>query len=97
MVARETGIGDSEKNCWLGVSLCGSRFALFGIVNSRWLWKNIRYAILIIFIVAGIITPTPDVLTMCVFAAPMLVLYLISIGVAHLVHPEHRNKKKQEA
>ena len=57
--------------------------------------KRLLYSI--IFIVAGIITPTPDVLTMCVFAAPMLVLYLISIGVAHLVHPEHRNKKKQEA
>ena len=72
--------------------------ALFGIVNSRWLWKNVRYAVLIIFIVAGIITPTPDILTMCVFAAPMLLLYLISIGVAHMVHPEHRNRKKaQEA
>lgn len=71
--------------------------ALFGIVNSRWLWKNIRYAVLIIFIVAGIITPTPDILTMCVFAAPMLLLYLISIGVAHMVHPEHRNRNKQEA
>ena len=33
--------------------------ALFGIVNSRWLWKNIRYAILVIFIIAGIITPRP--------------------------------------
>lgn len=71
--------------------------ALFGIVNSKWLWKNIRYAILIIFIIAGIITPTPDPLSMCIFAAPMLLLYLVSIGVAHMVHPDHRNKKKKEA
>src|SRR5271163_170627 len=44
--------------------------ALFGIVNARFLWKNLRYAILIIFIIAAIITPTPDILTMCVFATP---------------------------
>ncbi len=68
--------------------------ALFGIVSSKWLWKNIRYAILVIFIIAGIITPTPDPLSMCVFAAPMLLLYLISILIAHLVHPAHRNKSK---
>ena len=71
--------------------------ALFGIVSAGWLWKNIRYAILIIFIISAIITPTPDVLTMCVFAAPMLVLYLISIGVAHLVHPSRRNRVKTPA
>jgi sec-independent protein translocase protein TatC len=71
--------------------------ALFGLVTAGWLWKNVRYAILVIFIIAAIITPTPDVLTMCVFAAPMLVLYLISIGVAYMVHPNRRNRKKQPA
>lgn len=71
--------------------------ALFGLVTPRFLWRNIRYAILIIFIVAAIITPTPDILTMCVFAAPMLVLYIVSIGVAYMVHPARRNRKKQEA
>jgi Sec-independent protein secretion pathway component TatC len=71
--------------------------ALFGIVSAGFLWKNVRYAILIIFIIAAIITPTPEVLTMCVFAAPMLVLYLISIGVAYMVHPTRRNRKKLAA
>jgi sec-independent protein translocase protein TatC len=66
-------------------------------VTPRWLWKNIRYAILVIFIIAAIITPTPDILTMCVFAAPMLGLYVISIGVAYMVHPSRRDRKKQEA
>jgi sec-independent protein translocase protein TatC len=69
--------------------------AIFGIVSAKWLWNNIRYAILIIFIISAIITPTPDVLTMCVFAAPMLVLYLISIGVAYMVHPSRKERKKQ--
>ena len=71
--------------------------ALFGIVNARFLWKNLRYAILIIFIIAAIITPTPDILTMCVFATPMLVLYLSSIGVAFMVHPSRRRRKEEAA
>ena len=69
--------------------------SLFGIVSPRFLWKNIRYAILLIFIIAAIITPTPDVLTMCVFATPMLCLYLISIGVSYLVHPATRKKRRE--
>src|SRR5271156_1915516 len=47
--------------------------ALFGIVDAKFLLKHIRYAILAIFIIAGIICPTPDPLSMCIFAAPMLV------------------------
>jgi sec-independent protein translocase protein TatC len=68
--------------------------ALFGIVSPRFLWKNFRYAILIIFIIAAIITPTPDIPTLCAFAMPMLGLYLIGIGVAWWVHPERRKKKE---
>jgi sec-independent protein translocase protein TatC len=71
--------------------------ALFGIVTPNWLWKNIKYAILIIVIIAAAITPTPDPLQVCVFATPMLGLYLIGILVAYLVHPARRNRKKQEA
>lgn len=71
--------------------------ALFGIVSAHWLWKNIRYAILVIFIIAAIITPTPDVLTMCVFAAPMLLLYVVSIAVAYMVHPSRRKRKAEAA
>lgn len=71
--------------------------ALFGIVTPGWLWKNMRYAILVIVIIAAAITPTPDPLQVCVFAMPMLLLYLIGIGVAYLVHPARRDRKKQEA
>ncbi len=41
-----------------------------------------KYAILIIFIIAAVLTPTPDPVNQTIFAAPMLVLYVISIGVA---------------
>src|SRR2546421_6640147 len=40
--------------------------SLFGIVTPRFLWKNFRYAILVITVIAAIITPTPDATTMLV-------------------------------
>jgi sec-independent protein translocase protein TatC len=69
--------------------------ALMGIVSAGWMWKNIRYAILLIFVVAAIITPTPDILNMCIFAAPMVALYVLSIGLAFLVHPTQRQKRAE--
>ncbi len=68
--------------------------ALFGIVSPQFLWKNIRYAILAVFLVAAIITPSPDPWTMCIYAIPMLCLYLIGIGVAWWVHPDRRKAKQ---
>ena len=68
--------------------------ALMGIVTAGWMWKNFRYSILIIFIVAAIVTPTTDILNMCIFAAPMILLYVVSIAVAWLVHPNRRNRGK---
>jgi sec-independent protein translocase protein TatC len=59
--------------------------ALFNIVTPRFLWQNVRYAILIIAIVAAIVTPTPDATTMLVFMAPMVGLYFLGIGVAWMV------------
>jgi sec-independent protein translocase protein TatC len=68
--------------------------ALFGIVSPRFLWKNMRYAILGVFLVAAIICPSPDPWTMCIYALPMLGLYLIGIAVAWWVHPSRRKKKE---
>ena len=58
--------------------------AKFGIVSAKFLVKQFRYAILFIAIAAAVITPSADIMTMAVFAAPMLVLYVVSIGVAWL-------------
>ena len=60
--------------------------ALMRIITARWMWRNLRYSILVIFIIAAIVTPTADILNMCLFAAPMVVLYAVSIGVAWLVN-----------
>jgi len=70
--------------------------ALFGIVSPKWLLKNTRYAILGIFILAGMLTPTPDVLNMCIFAAPLLALYFVSIFFVWLVHPKTRERRKEK-
>jgi sec-independent protein translocase protein TatC len=71
--------------------------ALMGIVDAGWLWRNLRYSILVIFIIAAIVTPTTDILNMCIFAAPMIVLYLFSIGVAWLVHPKRRKEREAKS
>jgi sec-independent protein translocase protein TatC len=67
---------------------------LFGIVTPQFLWKNVRYAIAIIAVVAAIITPTPDAMTMLIFMAPMLGLYFVGMGVSWVVV---RNKNKKLA
>jgi sec-independent protein translocase protein TatC len=67
--------------------------AMFGIVSPRFLWKNIRYAILAVFVIAALICPSPEPWTMCLYAVPMLSLYLIGIAVAWWVHPSRRKKK----
>jgi sec-independent protein translocase protein TatC len=71
--------------------------ALFGIVDAKFLIKHIRYAILIIFIIAAIICPLPDPISMCLFASPMLALYLLGVGVAYFVHPSRRKAKETTA
>src|ERR1700746_893660 len=70
--------------------------AFMGIMTPSFMVKNFRYAILVIFILAAIVTPPPDVVNMCIFAAPMLALYAVSIGVAWLVHPKQRAKRKEK-
>lgn len=61
-----------------------------GIVKPEWLAKKRRYAIVIIFIVAAILTPSPDPINQTIMAAPMLVLYEAGIIVSKLVY-----RKKQ--
>jgi len=70
--------------------------ALMGIVSAGFMWKNFRYAILICFVIAAIVTPTPDILNMCIFAAPMIALYAISIGIAWVVHPKQRRARSEK-
>jgi sec-independent protein translocase protein TatC len=56
-----------------------------GLVTARFLWRSFRFAFLIIFVAAAIITPTGDMVTQAIFAAPMIGLYVLSIGIAWMV------------
>jgi sec-independent protein translocase protein TatC len=58
------------------------------LVTARFLVRNIKYAVLIIFIVAAVITPSGDMVTQTIFAAPMVGLYLLSILIAWIVGPK---------
>ena len=53
-----------------------------GLVTARWMIKNFKYAVLLVFVVAAVITPTPDVITQSIVAIPMLALYGLSILIA---------------
>src|SRR5690349_8696617 len=68
--------------------------ALMGVVSAGFMWRNIRYAILGLFIVSWALAPTPDISSMVVFASPMLVLYVLSIGIAWFVHPNQRKARE---
>jgi sec-independent protein translocase protein TatC len=57
------------------------------LVTARFLARNIKYAIFIIFVVAAVLTPSADPWNQTLFAAPMIGLYIVSIGIAWLVGP----------
>lgn len=56
--------------------------AQVGLVTPGFLLRHFRWAVLIIFVAAAVITPTPDVFNMMLFAMPTIALYLLGIGVA---------------
>ena len=63
-----------------------------GVVTPGFLLRHFRWAVLIIFVVAAIITPTPDVVNLCIFALPALGLYLLGVGAAFLVTPKKESE-----
>ena len=64
--------------------------ARMGLVTARFLVTHIKYAILIIFIIAAVATPSADPVSQTVMAAPMIVLYGISIIVAWMFGKKKR-------
>ena len=65
--------------------------ARMGVVTAGFMWKHTKYAILIIFIVAAVVTPSGDMFTQTAMATPMIGLYLFSIVLAWMF-----GKKKQK-
>jgi len=56
--------------------------ARFGIITWRFMARHLKYAILIAFIIAAVVTPSGDPVNQTIWAAPMIALYVVSIGVA---------------
>lgn len=66
--------------------------ARFGIISARFMLAKFKYAVLLIFVLAAVITPSGDAVSLTVFAAPMLALYLLSIGVAAIFGKTRRQE-----
>src|SRR5258708_1006279 len=69
---------------------------MMGVVNAKFLFKHIRGAVLVCFVIAAILTPTTDIMNMTIYAAPMILLYIFSIGLVWLVHPKQRRKRREK-
>ena len=63
-----------------------------GVMTTATLRKYRRHAIVVIFIIAAIVTPTPDPVTQTIFAVPLYVLYEIAILVSARVEKKRRAK-----
>ena len=58
--------------------------ARFGLITPQFLIRNTKYAILIIFVLAAVLTPSADPVTQTAMAVPMMILYGISILIAYV-------------
>jgi sec-independent protein translocase protein TatC len=61
------------------------------------LLKVWRYAVIVIFIIAAVLSPTTDVPNLLVFAAPMLILYFLSVIIAWVFHRRRQTEKEYQA
>jgi sec-independent protein translocase protein TatC len=67
------------------------------LVTARMLWQHGKYAILIAYIIAAVVTPTGDPMNQTIFAAPMIALYFLSIIIAWLVNPRSRQESDPDS
>jgi sec-independent protein translocase protein TatC len=68
-----------------------------GLITSRWMVKNFKYAVLGVFVIAAVITPTPDMVTQSILAVPMLALYGLGILIAFFFGKEKKARKEKKA
>jgi len=66
-----------------------------GLITAKWMTKKFKYAFLAIFIIAAIITPTPDPITQSIVAVPMLFLYGLSILIAFFSEKRKKERVKE--
>jgi len=69
--------------------------ALLGMINDRNMIEFFKYAVVIIFIVAALLTP-PDVLTQLLMAGPLIILYGLSILIVKMVNPASDEDEEED-
>jgi sec-independent protein translocase protein TatC len=67
--------------------------ARLGLLTAGQMWRSLNYAVLVAVTAAAFLTPSPDPWNQIVFAAPIVGMYIIGIGIAWLVHPGTRVDK----
>jgi sec-independent protein translocase protein TatC len=68
---------------------------LLGLITAQTLIRFFRYAIVMIFVLAALLTP-PDVLTQALMAAPLIILYGASIIILKFVNPERPDEDEED-
>jgi sec-independent protein translocase protein TatC len=68
-----------------------------GLITPKMMWKAWRYAVVLIAIISALLTPTADAFNMILFAAPMLGLYFLSIGIVWVFGKPRRTDEEVTA
>jgi sec-independent protein translocase protein TatC len=71
--------------------------AKLGLITSKFLKRQRRIAVVVIFIVAAVLTPGPDVFSQLMMAGPLLILYELSIWIVHFAGPKETPEEVKEA
>ncbi len=56
--------------------------SMFGLITPGFLWRNFRYAFLLMVMVAAVVSPTTDAINLFLWSGPMVMLYLVSIVIS---------------
>lgn len=70
--------------------------SLFGLVTPGFLWRNFRYAFLIITIIAAVVSPTTDPFNLFLWSGPMVILYTLSIGISWIFKRRRDARERAE-
>ena len=70
--------------------------SMFGLVSPGFMWRNFKYAFLLITIIAAVVSPTTDPMNLFLWSGPMVVLYTFSIGISWIFKRRRDTKKKTE-
>jgi sec-independent protein translocase protein TatC len=71
--------------------------ARIGLLTPGMMWRFWRHAVVVILIISAILTPTADWANLTIFAAPMLILYFLSIGIVWFFGKQRRREKEVTA